>query len=182
MAETTFDFEDGNGPVPAHKHSSGGWVADTAWVSDNALVFGDALVYGNAWVDSYAQVYGNARVYGDARVFGNALVFGNAQVFGDARVSDNAWVSGNAWMFDDARVFGNAQATKALVFISGLGYLVTISDRHMQIGCELHEADMWSNFTDREIAAMDGKRALQFWRQNRDILLALCTNHMKSEE
>ena len=29
----TFDFNDGNGPVPAHKHpNGGGWVADTAKV------------------------------------------------------------------------------------------------------------------------------------------------------
>lgn len=36
---TTFDFEDGNGPVPAHQHSNGGgWVADTATVADTAYV------------------------------------------------------------------------------------------------------------------------------------------------
>ena len=30
---TTFDFKDGNGPVPAHEHpNGGGWVADTAKV------------------------------------------------------------------------------------------------------------------------------------------------------
>ena len=35
MTNTTFDFEDGNGPVPAHRHSNGGgWVADTAQVSN----------------------------------------------------------------------------------------------------------------------------------------------------
>ena len=29
----TFDFKDGNGPVPAHQHpNGGGWVADTAKV------------------------------------------------------------------------------------------------------------------------------------------------------
>ena len=36
MSDTnTFDFQDGNGPVPAHRHinpdgTTGGWVADTA--------------------------------------------------------------------------------------------------------------------------------------------------------
>ena len=65
MTETTFDFHDGNGPVPAHRHtnpdgSQGGWVADTAQVYDNAWVSGNARVFGNA------QVSGNARVSGDA--------------------------------------------------------------------------------------------------------------------
>ena len=37
--ETEFDFQDGNGPVPAHKHvKGGGWVADTATVADSARV------------------------------------------------------------------------------------------------------------------------------------------------
>ena len=59
-----FDFEDGNGPVPAHHHvNGGGWVADTARVSGNAWVYGDAQVYGDA------RVFGDARVSGDARVY-----------------------------------------------------------------------------------------------------------------
>jgi len=55
---TTFDFNDGNGPVPVHKHpNGGGWVADTAEV--------DKTVY----VGRYAMVYGSAMVYGNAKVF-----------------------------------------------------------------------------------------------------------------
>ena len=38
---TTYDFEDGNGPVPAHRHSNrGGWVANTATVAGTAYVGG----------------------------------------------------------------------------------------------------------------------------------------------
>ena len=38
---STFDFRDGQGPVPAHRHthpdgSEGGWVANTAQVYGNA--------------------------------------------------------------------------------------------------------------------------------------------------
>jgi hypothetical protein len=68
-AVTTFDFGDGNGPVPAHKHSNGGgWVADTATVADTAYVGPNARVYG------YARVYENAQVYGYARLFGSVRV------------------------------------------------------------------------------------------------------------
>ena len=65
------DFQDGEGPVAAHKHSNGG-----GWVADTARVYGNALVYGNARVDGDALVYGNARVYDTARVYGNARVYG----------------------------------------------------------------------------------------------------------
>jgi tetrahydrodipicolinate N-succinyltransferase len=74
-AVTTFDFGDGNGPVPAHKHpNGGGWVADTATVAETAYVGPDAQVYGNAQVSENASVYGGARVFEDARVSGNARV------------------------------------------------------------------------------------------------------------
>jgi hypothetical protein len=69
----TYDFQDGNGPVPAKRHtnpdgSTGGWVALSTRVYGNALVYSDAQVYGNAWVYGNARVYGNAQVYGNARV------------------------------------------------------------------------------------------------------------------
>ena len=65
----TFDFKDGNGPVPAHQHpNGGGWVADTATVAATAYVGPDTQVYGNALVSGNARVYGNARVFGDALV------------------------------------------------------------------------------------------------------------------
>ena len=69
---TTFDFNDGNGPVPAHKHpNGGGWVADTAkvdetaYVGRDARVYGDAQVYDNAMIGGYAMVYDYAMVGGD---------------------------------------------------------------------------------------------------------------------
>ena len=82
---TTFDFDDGKGPVPAHKHpNGGGWVADTAKVAKTAYVGAEARVYGNA------MVFGNARVYGDARVYDNAGVYDNAKVYGNAKDFDTS--------------------------------------------------------------------------------------------
>lgn len=48
---TDFDFKDGKGLVPAHRHShGGGWVANTADVAASAYVGPDAQVYGSAEV------------------------------------------------------------------------------------------------------------------------------------
>jgi tetrahydrodipicolinate N-succinyltransferase len=81
---TTFDFQDRNGPVPAHRHSDGGgWVANTAfvdisaYVGPNARVFGEAQVLGEARVEGQARVYGRANVGGQARVEGWAVVAGD---------------------------------------------------------------------------------------------------------
>lgn len=71
MSET-FDFGDGNGPVPAHRHqnpdgSTGGWVAETVDMDVLAYVGPDALVYGSA------KVIGDAKVRGTSRISGGVL-------------------------------------------------------------------------------------------------------------
>lgn len=65
---TTFDFEDGNGPVPAHRHTNpdgviGGWVADTAYVGPLAYVGPDANVTGEVVADGRVPVGPWDRVY-----------------------------------------------------------------------------------------------------------------------
>ena len=111
---------------------------------------------------------GDAWVYGDAQVYGNAQVYGDAQVDGDARVYGDAWVSGNAQVYGDAQV--------SPINLIGLPYSITITDRHMRIGCEHHAISDWFAFDDRKIAQMDGIRASRFWKSYRDILLCVCLN------
>ena len=151
-----------------------------AWVSDNAWVYGNARVSGNAWVSDNARVSDNAWVSGNARVSNNAWVSDNA------RVSGNAWVSGKAWVSDNARVSGNERvsgnARVSPVQITGLRWPVTICDHVMTIGCQTHALSAWEAFSDGEIEAMDGPDALQFWRSNKDALLALARGAGRSFE
>jgi hypothetical protein len=116
-------------------------------------------------------VSGKARVLGEAQVFGEARVLGEARVSGKARVFDEAWVSGEAW------VFGEASQTP--VCVSGMDWHVTILDSQMQIGCQFHSLAEWENFTNAEIAAMDGKKALRFWEKHRDFLLSIRKESLK---
>ena len=81
-----FDFEDGNGLVPAHRHPNGkGWVANTAYVDPTVYVGPNARVYQNAEVYDYAEVYDHAKIIGNARVFSYARVYGDANVNGIRR-------------------------------------------------------------------------------------------------
>ena len=125
----------------------------SCWVSDKAWVFGEALVFDKARVSGKARVFGEARVYGEAWVSGEARVYGEAWVSGEARVSP--------------------------VLINGLLWSVTITDHHMRIGCQFHEIEAWDKFTDAEIAAMDGRDALRFWKENKDVLMTLARSHEK---
>jgi hypothetical protein len=78
---------------------------------------------------------------------------------------------GNCW------VYGNACVSKTLVYIGGLTWHVTITDQHMAIGCQQHRFAEWDAFTDEEIVKMDGKNAVRFWRENKQLLMTLCNNH-----
>ncbi|MEI6746754.1 MAG: hypothetical protein WCL34_12400, partial [Methylococcaceae bacterium] len=96
-----FDFGDGKGAVPAHRHinpdsSLGGWVADTASV-DSSVYVGENVV-----------VYGLARVFEESKLSDNVRVFGKAQIFGSSCISDNASVGDNAKIYGETHVGGNA--------------------------------------------------------------------------
>ena len=108
-----FNFEDGNGKVPAHRHpNGGGWVANTAYIAPTVEVGTKARVYNYARVLDYVKVRGYAKVYGYAQafdyaeVFENAVVFGHARLHGYSEVFADARVSGLAVISGDARVSG----------------------------------------------------------------------------
>jgi len=198
MSTELHDFKDGNGPVRAARHcNGGGWVACTARVHPSAQVFGNALVFGNAWVAGNAQVFGNALVFGNAWVAGDAQVSGDAQVYGDALVSGNAWVSGNAQVSGDAQVYGDAlvsgnawvsgdalvgvDAQVSPIFVSGLSYPITITDHHLCTGRQVHTFAAWRTMSDEKIAAMDGKKATEFYPTLIGIIDLLCKDREVQE-
>ena len=45
-------------------------------------------------------------------------------------------------------------------------YIVNITDKDMQIGCELHSIEDWFNFDNEHIASMD-RSALDWWNENK---------------
>ena len=62
---------------------------------------------------------------------------------------------------------------KGLYAFNGLRWPVSISDTHAQIGCQNHPFEAWAEFSDAEIAEMDGRDALRFWRAHKDLILML---------
>ena len=114
------------------------------------------------YVESENNLYGNAWVYG------NAKVYGNAEVYGDARVYGNAWVYGD-----------KIKNNKDFYNICNATYNITLTPNFIKIGCQFHKKEEWFNFTDREIEAMDGLKAIHFWKKWKPILKAICD---KNEE
>ncbi len=105
---------------------------------------------------------------GNIDVSGNAWVYGDAQVYGDARVSGDAQVSGDAWV--------------SPVHIQGLPYPITISDRQIRIGCQVHTTEEWSGFDPRDIARMDGCTGAKFWKAYKSLILSIAAKHQKPIE
>ena len=83
----------------------------------------------------------------------------------DCWVYDEAQVYGEAQVYDEARVYGEARVTTVVkTFGNGFDYRITVTDKHIKIGCQQHLKSEWYNFQEGEIMEMDGKRALKFWR------------------
>ena len=50
-------------------------------------------------------------------------------------------------------------------------YPITYTSEYLQIGCQKHLIHEWLYFDDREILAMGGKTALNFWIKYKDYLM-----------
>ena len=140
---------------------------------------------GNAWVSGDARVYGNAWVSGDALVCDNAWVSGDAFVYGNAKVSGDALVSGDARLHGDAEVRGDKieKENDLINITSNSGsYNITITPKHIKIGCQYNSKTAWFNFTENEIRKMDGEKAVEWWRTWKPILKQICDSFASNKE
>ena len=79
--------------------------------------------------------------------------------------------------------FGNKiTLQKTPLQLLGLTWDVLIFDQHMKIGCQFHSLHEWEAFSDREIIAMDGRNAKEFWDTNKEAIFALCRANGRSFE
>lgn len=86
----------------------------------------------------------------------------------------DCWVYGNAEVYGDVVVYGNAVVTTTVkTFGNAFIYKITVTDKHIKIGCQQHLKNEWKAFEDREIIKMDGKKALEFWRMFKPVLESL---------
>ena len=111
-------------------------------------------------VKAYANLTGANLA--DAKLTGAKLTGAN---LADANLT-GAKLTGAKWK-------GGIVINKPPIQLFGLRWRVTILEKHMQIGCELHKLSDWAKYDDARIAAMDGRNALRFWRAHKDVLLGL---------
>ena len=50
---------------------------------------------------------------------------------------------------------------------------ITYTSDVMQIGCQRHTFDAWRNFSDAEIRAMDGRKAVAFWGKWKSVIFQI---------
>lgn len=114
-----FNFEDGNGEVPASIHKNpegdaGGWVADTATVDSSAYLSESSTVFGKACVTDRSTVTGISKVFGSAYVCGNAHITGNSSISDFCRISKDASISESS-LTGHVKVGGNCAIEKSIL-------------------------------------------------------------------
>ena len=119
--------------------------------------------------EKYKNEYGNY-VFDDSVYFKIDIIS-----YGYIR-SDGDIISGGD-IISDGDIRGNVKKvfgikTKHFVEIHHY-YVIQIIDTHIKIGCELHTRKEWEKFIDKEILAMDGKKGLKWWKENKKWVLGI---------
>lgn len=73
---------------------------------------------------------------------------------------------------EGAKLEGTIYENDIPIIINTETYGIVKCKQYIQIGCEKHTPEEWSNFSDEEILKMDGKRALDFWNKYKNIILS----------
>lgn len=168
------DFQDGNGPVPSHRHPKGGGiVADTAYVADGAYIGEKVWVFGHSRIGSnYISCHGNARICSstlDSRVtldeeanitashLQNIIVSGKAHVNNSALFgtrSDSIVIRGDAViqtveMCGDIVLHGGVWK-RAPIFARSNSYTMGETSEHtFRVECQDHPYSKWKRDLDR---------------------------------
>jgi len=74
-----------------------------------------------------------------------------------------------------ANLYGE-KLTKTPLFVLNLEWDVTITTRHLRIGCQVHLISEWKLFDDKKIKSMSDS-ALEFWSKYKSAVIALCDAH-----
>ena len=76
-----------------------------------------------------------------------------------------------------ANLYGE-KIDKIPIQLSGLKWWINITKKHIQTGCQVHEAEKWFKFKDSEIEKMHSE-ALVFWKANKKLIKQAWLHHCK---
>jgi hypothetical protein len=81
----------------------------------------------------------------------------------------------------DGATYGIATLKNGLLQLLGKYWPVYIFDDHIKIGCQLHSTADWESFDDERISRMD-RNALEFWKENKEMIMTVARAHQKTAE
>jgi hypothetical protein len=85
--------------------------------------------------------------------------------------ADPSWAN-----LSGAKMFDKEITKPPLQIGCGFKWFTTITENHIQIGCQVHLATEWFAFTDEQITDMHNE-ALPWWNENKEIIKALYEKH-----
>jgi hypothetical protein len=139
-------------------------------------VTGYLYIRADAQLPVLTSVGGYLDIGADAQLPVLTSVGGSLDIGADAQLPVLTSVGGYLYIRADAQLpvltsVGGVDITMPPVWVCGLEYTVTILDLTMRIGCQEHSLSDWAGFDNRQIAEMDGQKAVRFWAENKTKLL-----------
>jgi len=93
----------------------------------------------------------------------------------DAILTDADLTYANLTGANLSNCIGNSKNIKTLFIFDE--YNISYTKDSLQIGCQNHRIENWFGFNDNRILEMDGKKALKFWRKNKENIRSIIKNN-----
>ena len=162
---------------------------DLARIGEWARIGEGASIDARASIGEWASIGEGARIGARARIGEGASIGEWARIGEWASIGEGARIGARASIGEGARIGARASIGEGArigegddcgrpIYIAPLPfgppeYYITATQKNLAIGCKLHPLDWWMAASDKEIIALDGKKALEYWRRAKPIIFGL---------
>ena len=127
------------------------------------------ITFPNSKIEIKIPLVSSKSIFGESLEVGEWLEVGKSLEVGEwLKVGE--WLEVGEWL----SIFGE-KSSKYMLF-KNTTYQILFTSTFIKIGCQLHKVEKWESFTDKQISAMDGEKALNWWKQWREFVLTTHKN------
>ena len=127
------------------------------------------IKFPNAKIEIKIPLVSSKSIYGKSLEVGEWLEVGESLEVGEwLKVGESLEVG--EWL----SIFGEKTTKYMLLAIST--YQVIFTSSYIKIGCQLHKIEEWEKYKDRQIEAMDGQKALNWWKTWKEFIFTTHKN------
>ena len=161
------------------KVEAGGWIEAGGsikagkWIEAGESIGAGESIEAGEWIEAGKWIKAREWIEAGESIEAGKWIEAGEWIEAGGSIEAGEWIGAGGWIKAGEWIKFYGIKTSKVLCVSGLIYKIQVIDTHIKIGYQLYKKETWKNFTDREIISMEGKKALEFWNENKEWILKM---------